>query len=100
MRIAVLALEGVFDTGLATVLDAFATANELARVAGIDMPTFEVAVVGMRPQVRSGLGLQVPVCGVGDAASPNWVIVPAISAKMPDVLVPALGREDVANALP
>ncbi len=100
MRSAVLALEGVFDTGLATVLDAFATANELARVAGIDMPTFEVAVVGMRPQVRSGLGLQVPVCGVGDAASPNWVIVPAISAKMPDVLVPALGREDVANALP
>ncbi len=100
MRIVVLTLEGVFDTGLATVLDAFATANELARVAGIDVPAFEVAVVGMRPQVRSGLGLQVPVCSVGDAPSPNWVIVPAISAKMPDVLVPALGREDVVDALP
>jgi len=100
MRIVVLTLEGVFDTGLATVLDAFATANELARVAGIDVPAFEVAVVGMRPQVRSGLGLQVPVCSVADVASPNWVIVPAISAKMPDVLVPALGREDVVDALP
>ncbi|WP_198284606.1 hypothetical protein, partial [Bacillus cereus] len=71
MRIVVLTLEGVFDTGLATVLDAFATANELARVAGIDVPAFEVAVVGMRPQVRSGLGLQVPVCSVGDAPSPT-----------------------------
>ncbi|KHK55950.1 AraC family transcriptional regulator [Ralstonia sp. A12] len=100
MRIAVLALQGVFDTGLATVLDAFATANELAQVAGINVPAFEVAVVGMRPQVHSGLGLQVPVCSVDDTASPDWVIVPAISAKMPDVLVPALGREDVMDALP
>jgi len=100
MRIAVLALEGVFDTGLATVLDAFATANELARVASIDLPAFEVTVVGTRPQVRSGLGLQVPVCNVADAPAPVWAIVPAISAKMPDVLVPALGRADVADALP
>lgn len=100
MRIAVLALEGVFDTGLATVLDAFATANELAQVAGIDLPAFEVTLVGMRPEVRSGLGLQVPVHAAADAPSPAWVIVPAISAKMPDVLVPALARDDVADAVP
>jgi hypothetical protein len=31
MKIDVLALNGVFDTGLAAVLDAFATANDLAQ---------------------------------------------------------------------
>jgi transcriptional regulator GlxA family with amidase domain len=96
----VLALEGVFDTGLATVLDAFATANELARVAGIDIPPFDVRLAGVRPQVRSGLGLQVPVCEVAQVPAPAWVIVPAISTKMPEVLVPALARDDVADALP
>ena len=32
MRVFVLALDHVFDTGLATVLDAFQTANELAEL--------------------------------------------------------------------
>jgi hypothetical protein len=35
MKIHVLVLDGVFDTGLATVLDAFATANELAEMSGM-----------------------------------------------------------------
>jgi hypothetical protein len=34
MKVSVLALESVFDTGLATVLDAFQTANELAESVG------------------------------------------------------------------
>ena len=36
MKINVLALDGVFDTGLATVLDSFAIANELAAMLGRD----------------------------------------------------------------
>jgi hypothetical protein len=35
MRVSVLALDSVFDTGLATVLDAFQTANELAALSGL-----------------------------------------------------------------
>jgi hypothetical protein len=35
MDIAVLALDGAFDTGLAAVMDAFTTANELAQVQGL-----------------------------------------------------------------
>jgi hypothetical protein len=35
MKIHVLVLDGVFDTGLAIVLDAFATANELAEMSGM-----------------------------------------------------------------
>jgi transcriptional regulator GlxA family with amidase domain len=99
MRITVLALEGVFDTGLSTVLDAFATANELAQPAGIDVPPFEITVAGVREHVRSGRGMHVPVCAAADAPTPEWVVVPAISAKMPEVLVPALERDDVADAV-
>lgn len=100
MKITVLALEHVFDTGLATVLDALDTANELARVTGMSTPGFEVTVVGMRQQVHSALGLQVPVRDVCDAPTPEWVIVPALGYKMPDQLVPGLSNDDVVDALP
>ena len=45
MRVQVLALSSVFDTGLATVLDAFGTANELAPMLGLPSPRFEVEIV-------------------------------------------------------
>ena len=61
MRISVLALEGVFDTGLTTVLDALGMANTLAQWTGMLTPGFEVTVVGARPEVRTGHGLRVPV---------------------------------------
>ena len=53
MKIHVLALDGVFDTGLATVLDAFGTANELAGMSGLSSPRFEVTIVGVRGIVRT-----------------------------------------------
>ncbi|WP_455285559.1 GlxA family transcriptional regulator [Cupriavidus necator] len=104
MRIAVLALDGVFDTGLATVLDTFATANELAGLTDSVIPAFEVVVVGLqtpmpRP-VHSGLGLRVPVCDQATMLAPDWVIVPALSAKAPQALIPALAGNDVRHALP
>lgn len=99
MRIFVLALEGVFDTGLATVLDALTTANELARATGIATPGFEIIVAGMRPEVRTALGLQVPVHDVADAPAPDWVVVPALNRTTTDLLVPSLGRADVIDAL-
>ena len=34
MRIAIVAVNDVFDTGLSTLIDAFTTANELARSRG------------------------------------------------------------------
>ena len=46
-----LALENVFDTGLATVLDAFQTANELADMSGLSSSRFDVTVVGVRRHV-------------------------------------------------
>jgi hypothetical protein len=61
MKIAVLALDGAFDTGLSTVLDAFTTANELAAWHGLDAPPFETQVVGTRARVASAQGLRIPV---------------------------------------
>ena len=47
MRIHILALNGVFDTGLAAVLDAFGTANALAEMTGISSLRFQANVVGL-----------------------------------------------------
>ena len=99
MKIAVLALEGLFDTGLTTVLDALATANTLAQWMGISTPGFDVTVMGVRPQVRTALGLQVPVRDAAIAPTPEWVFVPALGNIVAEQLLPALGRDDVVDAL-
>jgi transcriptional regulator GlxA family with amidase domain len=97
MRVHVLALNGVFDTGLATVLDAFATANELAELSGLRATRFDVAVVGVRCSVRTSLGLTVPVCSIGRHV-PDCVVVPAIGFKMPDPLRAALAEPQIEDA--
>jgi transcriptional regulator GlxA family with amidase domain len=96
MRIYVLALNGVFDTGLATVLDAFHTSNELAGLSNLST-RFEVTIVGVRKSVRSAQGLTVPVDRIG-TRTPECVVVPAIGFKMPDPLVRALETAEIRNA--
>ena len=61
MRIAVLALQGLFDTGLTVMLDAFSLANRFAAAKMGGRPHFELSVVGVRKKVRSGQGLTIPV---------------------------------------
>lgn len=98
MKLFVLALDGVFDTGLATVLDAFATANELAAMSGMAAPRFDVSVVGVRRAVKTSQGLIVPVSAPPARAIPECVVVPAIGFKMPGPLEAALERPDVREA--
>jgi transcriptional regulator GlxA family with amidase domain len=97
MKVCVLALDHVFDTGLAAVLDAFATANELAEAFGPSSMRFEVKVVGVRKSVKTSQGLTVPVQPV-DKQKPDWVVVPAIGYKMPAQLETALARADIEDA--
>ncbi len=99
MKLHVLALDGVFDTGLATVLDSLSIANELAAMTGRESPRFETSVIGMRRRVRTSLGLGVPVVEAGRGRAPDCVIVPAIGCKMPAPLEGALRRPDVLDAL-
>jgi transcriptional regulator GlxA family with amidase domain len=97
MLVFVLALDGVFDLGLSAILDALQTANELIEMRGLDVPPFEVKIVGMRKVVRTAHGLKVPIQPVG-RQTPEYVIVPAIACKTPDTLTSALARPDVRDA--
>ncbi|MBI4853244.1 MAG: helix-turn-helix domain-containing protein [Acidobacteria bacterium] len=97
MKIYVLALDGVFDTGLATVLDAFATANELAEMLKISSSYFDVSIIGVRETVATSQGFTVPIKRL-DSIKPDWVVVPAIGFKMPNLLQAALARPDIQDA--
>lgn len=99
MRIFVLALEGVFDTGLTTVLDSLMMAKSLASTTGMATTSFDITVVGVRPEVRTALGMQVPVRDMSDAPAPDWVVLPALNRMTGETLVPVLGRDDVVDAL-
>lgn len=99
MNITVLVLDSVFDTGLATVLDAFTTANELSTLFACPGPQYRVTLAGVRPQVRSAQLMGVPVVALADCPHPDWVIVPAMGHKMPEPLLLALQRADVADAM-
>jgi transcriptional regulator GlxA family with amidase domain len=96
MRIAVLALDGVFDLGLSAVLDGFQTANELIELSRLTVPRFQVRIVGVRGRVRTSQGLTVPLHA--GPWSPDCVVVPAIGYKMPGPLERALARADVRDA--
>ncbi|GKS62912.1 AraC family transcriptional regulator [Nitrospira sp.] len=98
MRIHILSLHEVFDTGLATLLDTFNTANALAESTGTSMARFDVAIIGVRSRVRTSQGLSVPVQSTTRLARPDVVLVPAIGAKMPETLGVALERRDTADA--
>jgi transcriptional regulator GlxA family with amidase domain len=94
MKIDVLALNGVFDTGLAAVLDAFATANQLAAAQKLRSVRFEVSLVGLRRQVRTNQGFLVPVLPAKDRRPRGWVIVPAIGDRAPEPLAAALATPE------
>src|SRR5512138_772579 len=97
MKVNVLALDGVFDLGLAAVLDALQTANELIEVGGLAVPRFEVRIAGVRKSVKTSQGLTVPV-HAAPWRSPDCVVVPAIGYKMPGPLQAALARPDIREA--
>src|SRR6201996_1205408 len=98
MRISVLALDGLFDTGLTVAFDAFSLANKFSAQQFGGAPHFDISIVGVRKKVKSGQGLGVPVRAITADLKPDWVIVPALATGTPDVLVPALERPDVRDA--
>ena len=97
MRISVLALNGVFDTGLAGVIDVFTTANELAPLTGLASVRFDVSIVGVRRTVKTAQGFSVPVAEVGRRL-PDVAIVPALGTKMPEPLELALSKPEIGDA--
>jgi transcriptional regulator GlxA family with amidase domain len=97
MKLTFIVLDQVFDTGLTAMLDILATANDLADQGAGD-PPFAVALVGVGESVRTGLGLTVQVRPFDAVPPTDWLVVPALAAKLPELLAPALERPDVAAA--
>ena len=93
MRIAVLLLDGVFDTGLSAVLDAFAIANTFAQRS----TRLVIERVALRRRVRTGQGLSVPLDPM-PRRSPDIVVVPALGAKSPEALDHALAQPEAKDA--
>jgi transcriptional regulator GlxA family with amidase domain len=98
MRISLLALDGLWDTGLTVTLDAFGLANNFSRLQMGGSPHFDVSVVGVRKRVRSGHGLAIPVRAITRNLKLDWVIVPALNTGTPERLLPSLERPDVKQA--
>lgn len=94
MRVSVLVLDGVFDSGLSVVLDTLATANELAERK---TKPFEVTLCGLRRVVTTHQGFRVPVTRVEDG-KPDLVIAPALGCKTKETIAAALERSDVGDA--
>jgi transcriptional regulator GlxA family with amidase domain len=102
VKIDVIVMNGVFDTGLAAVLDAFATANDLAMAQGLASAAFDVSVVGLRGEVRTNQGMTVPTSLASDRPPADWVVVPAIADRAPEPLAATLSTPDaraVAGAI-
>ena len=89
MRIWIAVTDDVFDTGLASLLDTFEAANELAGEV-----RFATTVVSTRTGVRTHHKLALPTTRPSSRA-PDLAIVPAIACKQPGTITAALDRPDV-----
>ena len=97
MKLSFLILDEVFDTGLTSMLDTLTLANELTQEKEGKTP-FDIQLIGVGKQVRSSLGFSITVIPVKMMTRPDWVIVPAINAKQPELLAQALERSDIRQA--
>lgn len=99
MKVVVFALDDVFDSGMAVLLDTLATANELAASQGFDKAPFDVRLTGLRKRVRTALGFTTTVEPLDAVRKPDWIVVPALNAKQADSLTLRLQRRDVQEAV-
>jgi len=86
--VAVLVVDGCFDSGLSAVLDVLATANALRHHVSARPAEFTVTIVGLKKQVRTGNGLTVTAVPVRKMAQlPDRLVMPALGVKTPQEIV-------------
>ena len=86
MDVAVLVYDGVFDSGLAAILDVLDGANAMGGELS-DPPSWNVTKIGFRPQVTTGAGHLVATQPVERAATADLLIVPALAERRPEALL-------------
>lgn len=94
MQVAVLAIDGMLDSGLTSVLDVFAAANTLHAEAGLAQPPFEVSVVARTRRVHTAHGLTVPATAWAEArhARPDLLVMPSVGVAPPPAVVDIVRR--------
>lgn len=95
MDVAVLVCEGVFDSGLAAILDVLDYANAVGEEIS-QSPYWNVTTLGAQAQVRTGAGHLVPAKPLACAETADLLIVPAPAGRGPaDVLGFTSGDESL-----
>lgn len=97
MDVAILVCDGVFDSGLAAILDVLDYANALAGEIS-EAPTWNVTTVGSRSQVRTGAGHLVDTMPLARAAEADLLIVPAVPERGPQELLRFVGGDEALPA--
>ena len=92
MRVSVVAYEGVFDSGLAAILDVLSNANALGGQLH-QAPTWDVTMVGPAPSVRTAAGLLVAPEPLAHADTADLLVVPAPAESDPSALLDHVGGD-------
>ncbi|MFD3451397.1 GlxA family transcriptional regulator [Streptomyces sp. NPDC058691] len=87
MDIAVVAYDGVFDSGLSAILDVLQAANAMRGELPQPPPEWNVTTVGFRRRVRTGAGHAVAAAPLAAAAGADLLLVPALAERRPDALL-------------
>ena len=92
MQVALVVYDGVFDSGLAAILDVLSNANALGGQIH-EAPTWDVTMVGASSQVRTGAGLLVSPEPLEHAQTADLLVVPALAESEPSALLDHVGGD-------
>lgn len=87
MDVAVLAYDGVFDSGLSALLDVIDGANAMREELPKPPPAWNVSTVGFRRRIRTGAGHVVETLPADTAKDADLLLVPALAERRPDALI-------------
>ena len=87
MNVTVLAYDGVFDSGLAALLDVLDGANAMREELPEPPPAWKVTTIGFRRRIRTGAGHLVETSPVSAVEDAELLLVPALAERRPDALI-------------
>jgi transcriptional regulator GlxA family with amidase domain len=87
MKVSVLAYDGIFDSGLAAVLDVLDTANAMRDDLDSPPPGWEVTTVAAGKRVRTGAGHIVHAAALDAARDADLLIVPALNVRRAEEII-------------
>ncbi|MGW2856069.1 hypothetical protein ACWDAZ_30135, partial [Streptomyces sp. NPDC001215] len=94
MDVAVLAYDGVFDSGLSALLDVLDAANAMRGELPEPPPAWTITTIGFRRRVRTGAGHVVETAPVAAATDADLLLVPALAERRPDALIAHVSGPD------